>query len=202
MVKWLISGLASNRSQLLYYLFCLESAEIWTNLSLSCSSAGYQQNNSHVACFGYIYWTDLAENTTNYFLLLSSYISYEYISSCISSLQECCREGNYDCLHEYLLSFSSLIWYRSVIWSSKIFTDSFHLVCLPLLSNSWVNKTGSGRRKWDFISFLLIEITGEFGTRSALPGAKSSKQMGTSPTAFVCATEGSVLPKVVKLAGT
>lgn len=98
----------------------------------------------------------------------------------------------------FLLLFDIDLWPGD----SKIFTDSFHLVCLPLLSNSWVNKTGSGRRKWDFISFLLIEITGEFGTRSALPGAKSSKQMGTSPTAFVCATEGSVLPKVVKLAGT
>lgn len=74
------SGLVVNRNQLLY-LFCLESAGTWTKLSLSCSSAGYQQNNSHVACFGYIYWIDSAENTTHYFLILSSYIRYPYNSA-------------------------------------------------------------------------------------------------------------------------
>lgn len=132
------TGSVSNRSQWLYFFFCSESAGIWTNLSWSCSSSG---GSAEWFTCG-LFWLHLLYRFSREHHKWFPYAIFIHQLS----LQPC-GEGNYDSLHESLLSFPFFSIFVIDLWSgdSKISTDSFRLICLPLLCKRWVNKTGSSR---------------------------------------------------------
>lgn len=140
LVKWcLVQGQSATEASCFIFSFVQNQLGYGPIFREAVPVVADQQNDSHVAYFGYIYCTYSAENTTSDFPMLSSYISYPYknpVGKVIMIL--------------FMSSFFLFLFFSIFdidLWSedSKISTDSFHLICLPFLYKRWVNKTGSGR---------------------------------------------------------
>lgn len=139
LVKWcLVQGQSTTEASGFIFSFVQNQLGYGPTFHEAVPAVGGQQSDSLVAYFGYIYCTDSAENTTNDFPMLSSYISYPYnpVGKVITIL--------------FMSRFFLFLFFSIFVidlWSgdSEISTDSFRLICLPLLCERWVNKTGSSR---------------------------------------------------------
>lgn len=126
------TGSVSNRSQLLYFFFCTESAGIWTIPSWTCSSNGGSAERFTCGLF----WLHLLYRFSSEHHKWSPYAIFIHELWCMKNKNKI-PVGKVITI--FFMSSFFLFLFFSVfdidLWSgdSKICTDSFNLIFLPLL---------------------------------------------------------------------